>query len=220
MKYLFCAYRLWALELYQKISKRHKNIILLTSRKKLTLRYLKKINPKFIFFPDWSWKIPSEIVNNYNCVCFHESNLPKFRGGSPIQNQIIRGIRKTKSTAFLMSEGLDQGDILLQRDLSLKDSLSEIFDRMILNDYNMILKIIKGKYRKRKQVGKPTTFKRRKPDESELKTLDYSKKYLYDFIRMLADPYPNAFLRIGNKRIIFKLALFDGKKLRFEGEID
>ena len=180
----------------------------------------KKINPKFIFFPDWSWKIPSEIVNNYNCVCFHESNLPKFRGGSPIQNQIIRGIRKTKSTAFLMSEGLDQGDILLQRDLSLKDSLSEIFDRMILNDYNMILKIIKGKYRKRKQVGKPTTFKRRKPDESELKTLDYSKKYLYDFIRMLTDPYPNAFLRIGNKRIIFKLALFDGKKLRFEGEID
>lgn len=220
MKYLFCAYRLWALELYQKISKRHKNIILLTSHKKLTLRYLKKINPKFIFFPDWSWKIPSEIVNNYNCVCFHESNLPKFRGGSPIQNQIIRGISKTKSTAFLMSEGFDQGDILLQRDLSLKDSLSEIFDRIILNDYNMILKIIKGKFRKRKQVGKPTTFKRRKPDESELKTLDYSKKYLYDFIRMLADPYPNAFLRIGNKRIIFKLASFDGKKLRFEGEID
>ena len=33
-----------------------------------------------------------------------EADLPKFRGGSPIQNQIIRGIDKTKTTAFLMNE--------------------------------------------------------------------------------------------------------------------
>ena len=36
-----------------------------------------------------------EIVKLNNCICLHESNLPKFRGGSPIQNQIIKGIKKT-----------------------------------------------------------------------------------------------------------------------------
>ena len=218
MTYLFCAHREYAKKLYKMLSKQYQ-ITLLTNPSKLTYSYVKKINPKMIFFPDWSWIVPSEIVKNYKCVCFHESNLPKFRGGSPIQNQIIRGITKTKTTAFFMTDGLDEGDILLQKDLSLEGTLNEIFDRMTINDYEMIKKIIKGKYQVRKQNGRPTIFKRRKPEESELKSLNYSKKYLYNFIRMLADPYPNAFLRINNRKIVFKSAEYDGRPLKFSGEI-
>lgn len=219
MTYLFCAYREWALEIYKRLTKKHKDIVLLDKPNRLTLNYMKKINPKMIFFPDWSWIVPNEIINNYRCICIHESNLPKFRGGSPIQNQIIRGIEKTKSTAFIMTSGLDEGDILLQKDLSLKGEITDIFRRMIENDYEMITKIISGKHRRRKQVGKPTSFKRRKPEESELKHLDYDDKYLYNFIRMLADPYPNAFLRVRKRKIIFKTAKYNGKKLQFIGEI-
>lgn len=219
MVYLFCAYRKWALELYDMISKKHKNFVLLNDPKKLTTKYLQRINPEIIFFPDWSWIIPKEIFTSYKCICFHESNLPKFRGGSPLQNQIIRGIEKTKSTAFIMTEGLDEGNILLQKNLSLKGSLDEIFERMIENDYYMIVRIINGRYKTQKQVGKPTVFKRRKPADSELKHLNYDKKYLYNFIRMLSDPYPNAFLRVGNKKIIFKSAKYDDKKLECVVEI-
>ena len=219
MNYLFCAHRDWAITLYKKLSKKHKNMILLDEPKKLTFEYIKKIDPKIIFFPDWSWIIPEKIVKEFQCVCFHESNLPKFRGGSPIQNQIIRNLKKTKTTSFIMNEKLDAGDILLQKDLSLEGSLDDIFSRMIDNDYFLINKIINGKFKKQKQTGKITTYKRRKPEESELETLDHSKKYLYNFIRMLADPYPNAFIRIGDKKIIFKDVLYDGKKFQFKGEI-
>ena len=194
-------------------------MILLDNPKKLKLNYIKKINPKLIFFPDWSWIIPNEIVQKYQCICFHESNLPKFRGGSPIQNQIIRGVKNTKTSSFIMNEKLDAGDILLQKDLSLEGSLDDIFSRMISNDYFLINKIINGKFKKQKQTGKITTYKRRKPKESELISLDFSKKYLYDFIRMLADPYPNAFIKIGKKKIIFKDIKYNGKKLEFKGEI-
>ena len=194
-------------------------MILLDNPKKLKLNYIKKINPKLIFFPDWSWIIPNEIVQKYQCICFHESNLPKFRGGSPLQNQIIRGIKNTKTSSFIMNEKLDAGDILLQKDLSLEGSLDDIFSRMISNDYFLINKIINGKFKKQKQTGKITTYKRRKPKESELISLDFSKKYLYDFIRMLADPYPNAFIKIGKKKIIFKDIKYNGKKLEFKGEI-
>ena len=173
-----------------------------------------------IFFPDWSWIVPSEIINNFNCVCFHESDLPKFRGGSPIQNQIIRGIEKTKTTAFLMTDKLDAGQIMLKRNLSLKGSLDEIFERMIENDYLLIQKIIQGSYSLKSQKGKPTKFKRRTPKESELPHLNFSKKHLYDFIRMLSDPYPNAFIKIDKRKIIFKNILYDGKILKFCGEIE
>jgi len=219
MTYLFCAYREWAIKLFNKLSQKHKNVILLTDRKKLTIGSLKKINPTMIFFPDWSWIIPSDIINNYKCVCFHESDLPKFRGGSPIQNQIILGIKKTKSTAFLMTEKLDDGDILLQKELSLEGNLTEIFDRMITNDYQMINEIIKGKFTLKKQKGRSTFYKRRIPNQSELKDLNHSNLYLYNFIRMLADPYPNAFINIGKRKIVFKSANYNGKKLEFIGEI-
>lgn len=219
MTYLFCAYRDWALELYKKLSKKYRNVVLIRSPKQLKIQNVKKINPKFIFFPDWSWIVPTEIVNNFTCICFHESNLPKFRGGSPLQNQIIRGIKSTKTTAFQMTDELDKGDILLQHNLSLEGSLEEIFDRMIKNDYAMITKIVNGKYKKRKQKGHPTYYARRKHSQSELKNLNFSKQYLYDFIRMLEDPYPNAFLKSDKKRIVFKSVKYDGKHLKFEGEI-
>tara|TARA_Y100001949_G_C15986674_1_gene330950 strand:+ start:2381 stop:3136 length:756 start_codon:yes stop_codon:yes gene_type:complete len=219
MNYLFCGYREYSLNIFKKLQKRYKNFHLITKKESLTYSKIKKINPKFIFFPDWSWIVPEEIIDNYDCVCFHESNLPKFRGGSPIQNQIIRGVTKTKTTAFLMNSKIDAGDIMLQRDLSLKGNIKQIFCRMEKNDFDMICKIIQGKFKRRKQEGKSSFYKRRNHKQSELKNLNYSNEYLYNFIRMLTDPYPNAFLKSGKKKIIFKSVKVDGKKISFEGEI-
>ena len=118
-----------------------------------------------------------------------------------------------------MNEEIDAGDIILQKDLSLDGSIEDIFFRMYKNDYSLILKIIADKYKRRKQSGKPTIFSRRKPKESELKDLNHSKKYLYNFIRMLGDPYPNAYLQIGKQKILFKKAFYNNK-LTIHGEIE
>ena len=118
-----------------------------------------------------------------------------------------------------MNEKLDAGDILLQQDLSLAGSIDDIFSRMQKNDYEMIIKIIAGKYEVKKQKSVTTIYKRRIPEESELKNLDFSKLYLYNYIRMLGDPYPNAFIRMGRRKILFKAATYDGKNLKFEGQI-
>ena len=84
----------------------------------------------------------------------------------------------------------------------------------------MTNKIISGNYKIKKQKGKPTLFKRRKPEESELKDLNFSKNYLYNFIRMLEEPYPNAFIKIGRRKIIFKSAKLKANKLSFQGVIE
>ena len=202
------------------INKKHKGFHLIKSPKQLTYKKIQKINPKFIFFPDWSWIVPKEIFQNFNCICFHEADLPKFRGGSPIQNQIIRGIDKTKTTAFLMNEKLDGGDIIMKKDLSLKGNLSEIFERMKKNDLAILEKIISGNLNSDKQKGKSSTYKRRKPSDSELKSLNHSKTYLYNFIRMLEDPYPNAFMKVGKHKIIFKSAKLFKNKLSIEADIE
>jgi len=220
MNYVCCAHREYSLNVFKKLKKKYKNFILIKGKENLTISKIQNIDPKFIFFPDWSWIVPNEIIKNYRCICIHESNLPKFRGGSPLQNQIIRGIKKTKSTAFLMNEKIDAGKILLKKELSLDGTLDEIFLRMENNNYDLITKIIQGKYKLTSQKGIPSFFNRRTPSQSELKNLNHSKLYLHNFIRMLSDPYPNAFIKIGKKKIIFKSSKLDGKKLSFEGEIE
>ena len=41
----------------------------------LNIKNLKKINPKYIFFIHWNWKVNSSIYKNYNCVVFHTSRF-------------------------------------------------------------------------------------------------------------------------------------------------
>ena len=220
MNYVFCANRKWSLELFEEIKKKHKNFHLIKKPKQLTYERIKKINPRFIFFPDWSWKVPERIFQNYDCICFHESDLPRFRGGSPIQNQIIRGIEKSKTTAFFMNEKIDGGPIITKKELSLKGSLTDIFQRMKKNDFDIIEKILSDNFKTNRQKGKSTMYKRRKPSESKLDSLNHSKKYLYNFIRMLEEPYPNAFLNIEKHKIVFKKAKLVKNKLCVEAEIE
>ena len=208
--FLFCGYRDHDYKLYKMLTAKYK-MVMINSPEYLTLETVDRINPKMIFFPNWSWKVPKDIVDKYPCVCFHEGDLPKGRGGSPIQNHIVRGIRKTKSTTYIMNERIDAGAILCKRDLALTGSLQEIFERIVDNNYNMTLEIIKHNPVPIAQNNDEAVyFERRKPADSQITNIVSIDK-TYDFIRMLADPYPNAFIVFKDKKIIFKDAnLKDG----------
>ena len=74
-------------------SSEYKNLSIyeISTKKDLNLSKLEDINPRYIFFPHWNWKIEPEIYLRYECVVFHTAPLPYGRGGSPIQNLIING---------------------------------------------------------------------------------------------------------------------------------
>ncbi len=48
-------------------------------------------------------------------ICFHPSLLPRYRGGSAINWQIMRGETETGVSVFWVDPGIDTGAILLQR---------------------------------------------------------------------------------------------------------
>ena len=90
-KYIVATLKDWNIkEFYKSINKKNKSWLLITDPKKLTFSYIKSVNQKFIFFPHWSKKVNTKIISNFECICFHETNLPFGRGGSPIQNLILR----------------------------------------------------------------------------------------------------------------------------------
>jgi methionyl-tRNA formyltransferase len=53
------------------------------------------------------------------CLNVHASLLPAYRGAAPVQWCLIRGETETGVTIMLMDEGMDTGDILMQRRLAI-----------------------------------------------------------------------------------------------------
>jgi methionyl-tRNA formyltransferase len=148
--------------------------------------------------------VPKDILNNYECVCFHETDLPFGRGGSPLQNLISRGYKETFVTALRMTEEIDAGAVYLKKPLSLNGLAEEIYMRAAEIIYSMIKVIVLEEPEPIPQKGKVTVFERRTPQMSQFQTSFSTLSKLFDHIRMLdASEYPRAFVEYGNYRIEF-----------------
>jgi len=170
----------------------------------LSSETLESIQPEFIFFPHWSYIVPKNIYENYNCIVFHMTDLPFGRGGSPLQNLILRKIYETKISAIKVVKELDAGPIYLKKDFCLYGNAEEIYLRAGDLIIQMIEEIIETRPTPVEQQGSQITFKRRTPEMSTIENISNIGE-LFDHIRMLdAEGYPKAFLE--NKRFEFSRA--------------
>lgn len=77
-----------------------------------------------IFIPEQARSIPT-----HGSICFHPSLLPKHRGPSSINWPIIQGATNTGLTYFWPNDGLDEGDILLRKEVEIgpDDTLGSVY---------------------------------------------------------------------------------------------
>ncbi|SVE63951.1 uncharacterized protein METZ01_LOCUS516805, partial [marine metagenome] len=90
------------MDIYDKLFKNYQNgeVFIIRRKEDYSEEFVKTLNPDIILFYGWSWIISETIVNTYKCIMLHPSKLPKYRGGSPIQNQIIDGEIESAVTLF------------------------------------------------------------------------------------------------------------------------
>jgi len=203
--YIILSQKTWNNNLVERLQQqfpKHK-FIHISTREDFTQKHLQELNPDKVFIPHWSYIIPESIWGNFECIVFHMTDLPYGRGGSPLQNLIVRGHKETKISALRVEKGLDTGDIYLKKPLSLYGSAEEIYMRASGIIETMIEEIIQNNPKPKKQTGEPVEFKRRKAAESDISGLN-ELDTIYDYIRMLdAEGYPKACLTIGDIKYEF-----------------
>jgi methionyl-tRNA formyltransferase len=69
--------------------------------------------------PKWMLDLP-----RYGNLNLHGSLLPKYRGAAPVQWALANGEHATGVTTMRLDEGLDTGDILLQRQMAVAPSMT------------------------------------------------------------------------------------------------
>jgi len=205
MKILCVSYRDWAKQIYKMLMSDfcEYSFTFINSKDAYSDKLVEEINPDLILWYGWSWLIPDKIFKNYPSVMLHPSPLPKYKGGSPIQNQIINGEKTSAVTLFVVDSSMDGGEIINQEPFSLEGDLRDVFDRIIKTGYKLSYDMLKKLpvINSSAQKGASTYFKRRKREQSEITLEEISRntaEQLHNKIRCLQDPYPNAFIKCKN----------------------
>lgn len=175
----------------------------------------------FVFFPHYSRIVPRDFLDKYYCIGFHTGDLPKDRGGSPIQNKILRGEYSTWVSALQLIEEIDSGNILCQAPISLQEgSIEEILRKISLIIASLIRLILTQESQPIPQIGKVQYFPRLQPKDSEIRFENLELREIYDRIRMLDGlDYPPAYLLLGGHRMVLSKAILGENELFFTAQL-
>lgn len=178
-----------------------------------------EFSPRYIFFLHWNTKVAADLWRHFECVCFHMTDVPFGRGGSPLQNLIVRGVRETQLSALRMVEAMDAGPVYAKVPLDLSGRAEEIYLRAGAASFELIRSIIAQEPVPVAQEGEVVEFRRRTPAQSRLPDAGGLGLW-YDHIRMLDAPgYPPAFIEYGDFRLEFSHARLESGSLRAEVSI-
>lgn len=170
----------------------------------LSINYLFIIESDMIDLP-WTYAIN-----------FHGSLLPKYRGRTPHVWAIINGEKETGVTAHIITEGCDEGDIVLQKRIPItKDATGG----SILEEFNKTYPVMVDEIIKRIETQTITTtaqdhsqasfYGKRTPKDGKI-DWNWNSKRIYAWIQAQAKPYPGAFTFYKKEKItIDKIELLD-----------
>ncbi|MCL4065778.1 methionyl-tRNA formyltransferase [Pseudomonas sp. GX19020] len=146
-------------------------------------------------------------IPKHGAICYHPSLLPKYRGPSAISWPLIRGETETGLTIFRPNDGLDEGDIVLQKTtaVSADDTLGTVyFDRLFPMGVAAMLEaadlILAGKHSETVQDESQATYEGWCRDPEARINWSAHAIDIHNLIRG-CDPAPGAWMLVGDEKI-------------------
>jgi len=214
-----CAVLNYLLELnYEIFVFTHDNPPYVNSLKELCIKKkipysLKKINkenlpftPNIICSIYYRYFISNDIINIVKGKIFnlHPSLLPYYKGCSSITWAMINGEEKTGFTYHYITENIDGGNIILQKEILIEDWDTQItlYHRVMFEAFKFFDKAfnkVVNNYKGRKQIDFNNYYKRGCPKNGQI-DLTWSDEKIERFIRAMVYP-PMPYAKIGNVEI-------------------
>ncbi len=154
----------------------------------------------------------------FGCLNIHASLLPKYRGAAPIQYAVINGDEKSGVTIMQMDEGIDTGDILLQREVAIDadETGGSLFDKLSVLGSELITEALSaletGSLSPVKQDGSKATHVGMLSKEDGRINWFRSAQEIERLIRG-TDPWPGAYTSLHSKVLkIWKAEVADAEE--------
>lgn len=181
---------------------------------------MKELNPDVICVVAYGKILPKEILDipEKGCINVHGSLLPKYRGAAPIQWAVLNGEKTTGVTTMYMDIGMDTGDMILKKEVSIgeDETTGELWNRLskiggeILVD---TLKLIENGKTPREKQGED--FSMAPMLDKQMARIDWKNKTAEEIKNLVRglNPIMGAFSMLDNKKIKFwKVQKLDEKE--------
>ena len=172
---------------------------------------LEALAPDLIVVVAYGQILPKRVLEipAHGCINVHASLLPKYRGAAPINKAIIDGETETGITTMYMDVGLDTGDMLVKKALSIgpEETAGELHDRLAsLGRETMeetLRQLCAGTLQREVQDDEQSTYASMMKKEDG--RIDWSRpaREVHDHVRGL-DPWPGAYTTVNGE--LLKLA--------------
>ena len=179
-----------------------------------TYNLIKEYNPDLIVVVAYGMIIPKNIIDIPKFGI-----IPKYRGAAPIHAAIINGDDKTGVSIMYISEGLDEGDVILTKEtpIYLEDNLGTLHDRLKVLGAEGVKETIKlmeeNKVIRHPQDNSLATFV--KPIKKEETKIDFNDKSINIFNKIRGmNPFPVAYTTLNDK----VLKLYDSMYVEYIGD--
>ena len=167
---------------------------------------LKEMEPDLIITCAYGKILPKEILElpRLGCINVHASLLPKLRGGAPIHRAILNGYTKTGMTIMYMSEKMDEGDIISQKEVEITetDTAETLHDKLSVVGRDLLLEtlpsILNKTNQRIKQNNAEATYGFVIKREDEKVDFTKTKHQVYNRIRGL-NSWPGAYCLVDGK---------------------
>ena len=229
VKFIFFSKKNLNTKVFQKVSKQKipfLKVININSKK--VEKIIKKIKPDLNIVAGFPYFIDKKIYNipKYGTINLHAGKLPKYRGGSPLNWQIINGEKKIGISLIKLNQKLDAGKIICSKEFELKKDYDIKKVHELANKYFILLtleaikRLIKNKNFKRQNIKKAKYWRQRKESDGFLDFKIMSDISVYNFVRAITKPYPCAFINFkGNKLKIIKCKIYKKNFDIYPGQI-
>lgn len=190
------------------------------------LSVIEMLNPELIIVVAYGKILPKEILDfpRYGCINMHASILPRYRGAAPIQWCVINGEKESGVTAMQMDVGLDTGDMLLTKTVSIgeNETAGELHDELSLLGAQVMAEtidlLLKGELIPEKQDDEKSNYAPMLT--KDLCPINWNENALsiHNKVRGLS-PWPVATAKLGEKTIKIHKTIISDKSNGQPGEV-
>ena len=171
---------------------------------------IRSLKPDVICVVAYGKILPKEILDipHLGCINVHGSLLPKYRGAAPIQWAVLNGDKKTGITTMYMSAGMDEGDMILKKEVEIGDNetTGELWDRLSKIGAELLVETLK-------QIEKGTAPREKQGEEFTLAPMLNKEMSKIDWDNKTAVEIKN--LVRGLNPIMGAYSFLEGKKIKF-----
>lgn len=176
------------------------------SKKERYIEIANQYKPDIVVCKAFGEIVPKEFLEypKYSCINVHFSILPKYRGAVPIQKAILDGEKGTGISIMLMSEGLDEGDVLdiYKENIRPDDTNISLRERLVKKSAEILLPVLRewinGNIVPQKQDDSKATYCWQKDiskEKAEIKWDVYDPEYIERMVRAFL-PWPVTWTRL------------------------